>query len=965
MLALLALTCATTAISQPTDSNLLANPGMETADDGLPAFWEARTPTDVDRLMEWVATSPHSGERCLKITNHSETKSRWRAGHDRDIRLKPGSEATLTGWVRHEGGGAGYLRFYFLGVKGGVIAQPSSAQITGDSKWTQVTVSATVPAESAYVMAYCENDGAGTTWFDDLVMTGETHDGDPKPEPPPAIRFGVDEFDASSGLGKRSTYRTRVADIRPGEPGHFEVWWGSTTGRYDVEIEYSEKPEGAVSARLRVDGREAPITAKVATTIDIQHHSRVAFDITVADGGECRLTGVAFTRVGRFSPAGLRDDLKLPTTLNCFPTEFERRPLRSQLGSYIAREFVAPATQARADALDALATPEDWRARQAETRAMLPEILGDFGPKCPLNARVVSRIERDAYTIEQVIIESQPGYHVPCNFYIPKGRPLPAPGVIFTCGHSGEGKGYHLYHECCLGLVLKGYCVLAVDPMGQGERSEYFDDEGKPTVPLTVSQHHQLLRPSWLMGRSLAGHRTWDLHRAVDYLVTREEVDAEKLAVTGNSGGGQMSLLIMAFDERLKVCAAAHPGGSCENVYLTGSSLYDRRILSLIAPRACRFIVGEDSGEGYHETKHDDMMRFYQGLGDLGNRLSFEWVDGVHNMEQPKREAAYEWLNQWFGREAEGKAEPALEPEEVEALWASGTGLTMTGLGSESGQTLLTKLADSASRAGNVDALRRRIGMRGPAPGRPAPHARVVQTMERGGVTIQKLLLNTDAGIELPAVFFKPKNARGAVSHVSDKGKPRSFAENSIVFDLVKQGKAVLSVDVRGVGEADLSPSPWSDPSRGYEPTQWRRDMQGINCAYGDTTLLAMRASDVVRCVDWLAMERGFSEISIIGEGLGGLWCMVAATFDARVSGVECRGTLYSYRSILETPIYHVQGYFWVPGALLDYDIADLPSLIAPCPVTWIDPIDASGNIAPLDAVQATNTTAKIEYSTR
>ncbi len=182
------------------------------------------------------------------------------------------------------------------------------------------------------------------------------------------------------------------------------------------------------------------------------------------------------------------------------------------------------------------------------------------------------------------------------NVYVPKNRPLPQPGVLFTCGHAADGKAAVLYHEACLGLVLKGYVVLALDPTGQGERSEYFEPEtGKPLVPLCVSQHHYLARPSWLVGRSLAGYRTWDATRAVDYLVARPEVNPERIGVVGNSGGGIMALLATAADSRIKVCAAAHPGGSMEETYITGRDLPKADLLGLIAPRPMAWIDPVDA----------------------------------------------------------------------------------------------------------------------------------------------------------------------------------------------------------------------------------------------------------------------------------------------------------------------------------------------------------------------------------
>jgi dienelactone hydrolase len=82
----------------------------------------------------------------------------------------------------------------------------------------------------------------------------------------------------------------------------------------------------------------------------------------------------------------------------------------------------------------------------------------------------------------------------------------------------------------------------------------------------------------------------------VDYLVSKPEVDKNKLASVGQSGGGQMALLITAVDERIKVCAASHPGGSMEGTYLLGQRVANREILSLIPPRPLRITVGDESG---------------------------------------------------------------------------------------------------------------------------------------------------------------------------------------------------------------------------------------------------------------------------------------------------------------------------------------------------------------------------------
>ncbi|MCE5241211.1 hypothetical protein LLH23_22325, partial [bacterium] len=115
---------ASWASAQP---NLAPNPGFEMGEADLPLGWGQRTPSDAARELAWSADAPHSGQRCVTITNRTDTLSRWRSGHGGDLRLKPGTAARLSAWVRtHELQGRAYLLLYSLDAKGEVLAQPSS-----------------------------------------------------------------------------------------------------------------------------------------------------------------------------------------------------------------------------------------------------------------------------------------------------------------------------------------------------------------------------------------------------------------------------------------------------------------------------------------------------------------------------------------------------------------------------------------------------------------------------------------------------------------------------------------------------------------------------------------------------------------------------------------------------------------------------------------------------------------------
>lgn len=752
-------------------------------------------------------------------------------------------------------------------------------------------------------------------------------------------------------------------------PGRAQRYFFGESARYDITFTYVEQTrlEGKSLVKLLINDRQVgevtlgvpaseskrsyAVEEKSLSGVDIQHYSKVTLEITADNIERCRLEKITLTRIGNFE-GKLLELKRPPASLRIFESIQEQSNAREMLCKFVDLN-IKPILEKRKAQLQSLKTPQEWRARQEQTRSRLHEFFGEFPQRTPLNARIVAKLDREKYVIEKLVFESQPRYYCTANFYVPKEREFPLPGVLFTCGHSHNGKALRLYHECCLGLVTKGYVVLALDPMGQGERSEYFDPVTKEnTVYVAVAQHHYVGRPAFLVDWSLSGLRTWDCIRAVDYLVSRPEVDKDKLAAVGNSGGGQMAFLITAVDERIKVCAAAHPGGSMENTYLPCNDhiLIDKEILSLIPPRPCRIIIGDESGEeSGKRIRLDNMHLFYEGLGVKKCLGDMTIVSGPHNMAKSKREPTYEWLNKWFDKEAEGKTEPPLQTEKEKDLWCTESGFTLISLGGETGQTLNAKRAQRIYKPErNIVKLKeqvaRRIGFTNPKC-HSAPHAKSAGTFESESYNAEKFLYKTEEGIEVPSLLFRPKCSKAndcVIIHASDKGKPTKPDNCSIPTTLVRRGYTVFSIDVRGVGETDPSLPVVMTKYDGHVPRQWRRDCLAIQSGAFKRTMLGMRALDVIRAIDFIKShdELKNKRIVLVGEGLGGLWATLAAGYDCRAETIICIGTLPSYKLLIDNQYYNVWGYFWVPGALRDFDIPDLVRLVAPRRQLWLNPVN-------------------------
>jgi len=786
------------------------------------------------------------------------------------------------------------------------------------------------------------------------------------------IVYESDDFEILDGLEIISWHYNskRLFQLKEGCPiGHAKSYFFGESARYDITFTYVEqtKLQGQSLVKVLINNREMgvinlseppsksnrsyAIEEKTLSGIDIQQYSKITLEITSDNAERCRIEKMTLIPVGSFA-GDIIDLKKPPASLRIFESIQEQSDAREMLGRFVDLN-IKPVLEKRKAELAALKTPQQWKARQKKIRSRLHEFFGQFPQKTPLNAKIVGKLDRDKYVIEKLIFESQPKYYCTANFYVPKGRKFPLPGVLFTCGHSDNGKAQRLYHECCLGLVLKGYVVLALDPMGQGERSEYFDPATKEnTVDIGVGQHHYIGRPSFLVDWTLSGLRTWDAIRAVDYLVSRPEVDKDKLAVVGNSGGGQMALLITAVDQRIKVCAAAHPGGSMENTYLpdSGHILADKEILSLIPPRPCRIIVGKESGEeSNHRIKLDDMHLFYEGLGVEKSLGDMAIVAGVHDMAKPKREPTYEWFNRWFDKESEGKTEPPLQTEKEKDLLCTDSGFTLISLGGQTGQPLNAERAKQIYKPEkNITNLKQkvanRIGLTVPK-SCGAPLLQPAGTFESQGFSTEKFLYQSEEGIQVPALLLKPncpKFDKCIIIHTPDKGKPTKPDNNFIPITLVRKGYTVLSIDVRGTGETDPSLPVIMTKYSGHVPRQWVRDVLEIQSGIFNRTMLSMRTMDVIRAIDFISSRDDLKnkQVVIVGEGLGGLWSTLAAAYDPRAEKVVCVGTLPSYKLLVDNQYYNVWDYFWVPGALRDFDIPDLVRLVVPRKQLWVNPVN-------------------------
>lgn len=241
----------------------------------------------------------------------------------------------------------------------------------------------------------------------------------------------------------------------------------------------------------------------------------------------------------------------------------------SQLKDYIyerSRRYFAIGDAQR----DALQSPAALRQRQERIRKTVIANLGGLpASDTPLNARMTGTVEGEGFRIEKVIFESRPRNYVTANLYLPAQHTGRTGAVLFLSGHHDAGKAFPEHQNVCQTLVKAGLVVLAQDPVGQGERSSYYDPATKRTdIAVGPLEHDYAGAQCRFLGDTLARYMLHDAMRGIDYLISRPEVDPAKIGVTGNSGGGTQTSLMMLTEPRI---AAAAPA-----TFITSRDAYQR-----------------------------------------------------------------------------------------------------------------------------------------------------------------------------------------------------------------------------------------------------------------------------------------------------------------------------------------------------------------------------------------------------
>lgn len=498
--------------------------------------------------------------------------------------------------------------------------------------------------------------------------------------------------------------------------------------------------------------------------------------------------------------------------------------------------------EARQKAWDAIRDEAGLRKLQDELRQTLLQMIGGLPTeKTDLHAEITGKIPMDGFTIEKLVFQSLPGIYVTALVYVPHDHASKHPAVLVPAGHATDGK-FH-YQALSQRLAGRGYVVISWDPIGQGERSQFWDSKTqKSRYNLICAEHAVMGNLAYLAGANLARWEIWDGIRAVDYLLTRPDVDAERISITGTSGGGTQTALIAALDPRIKVAVpscyiTSLPMRMANRIFVDPDSDPEQDLfgmmsngmdhpglLLLMYPRpvmVAAAVLDFFPIEGTRRTFRE-MQKLYARFGH-GDRIAMVESYNGHQYSTENQHAALDFLDH-FNRMPARTGLPPVKELDGEALRCTRTGQVL--LDYSDGKPLTDEIREyyEEHKGRTTETFAKEYygdGYSGVKNWRVTEYAGVLpQTGEMtweaagssnvGDTTIDRYLLRHSMRLELPLLYI---HKSGPKSGVGERRAALWFQENGKataedwpeIEKYLNQGFDVISFDFRGLGETRMT----------------------------------------------------------------------------------------------------------------------------------------------------------------
>jgi len=614
-------------------------------------------------------------------------------------------------------------------------------------------------------------------------------------------------------------------------------------------------------------------------------------------------------------------------------------------------------------------TPKQWDERLRGVAGGLRDSLGPFPEEpCDLEPEILGVVERDGYVIERLTFQSRPGVRVTANLYRPESVSGRLPAVLSVHGHWSWARIDPGVQVRCVGLAKLGYVCLCVDAFGAGERA---------IEPGPGTYHGGPIGAGlWTVGRPLIGLQVYDNRRAVDYLISRPEVDPEKLAVTGASGGGNQSLYAGATDDRLKAIVPVCGIGTYE-AYLEAaccvcevnpdglSYATTGDLLAMMAPRALLVISATRDAPQFGVAAASKSVAYarsrFEGL-DAADRLRFLAIESGHDYNQPMREAMYGWLDRWLRDRGDGGpvAEPEVQTEDPALLRchpdAASRPKSIVTIPEFTHREGLARLAELPAPPDHPEAweaesvlMRAEIAERllGGLPSSSPPPPNL---WREPGSDFTTMEIRPEPGIVLSGRLRVPgpgAQAKGTAVLLADRVLDADGVRNR-VDKLTRDGWAVCAVELRATGRLKPETNPVAGAAD-HNEAEW-----GV---WLGRPLLGQWVGDALGWIDAIDrvarssskhLPEAFAGLPLALHSMGpiGVVSILTAAFEPRIDSVTVENSLVSYVAPEPSTWSGLPMGLIAPHVVEAGDVARFAALVAPRRLRVIGGVETDGQPA-------------------
>ncbi len=648
--------------------------------------------------------------------------------------------------------------------------------------------------------------------------------------------------------------------------------------------------------------------------------------------------------LGIFLTASLANSQSLPNQVEPI---LSQRIQAAEVTEYLLREYA----MAHVVPLSIPQSPEQWTTEAKRIRRhLLDDIVFHGWPgewvDAPVKFEDLGILSTgNGYRMRKLRYEIVPGFQSTAILYEPLNIRGKIPAILCVNGHGYTlGKATEEKQKLCINFAKRGMLALNLEWLNCGELNHPEND-------------HNFAGHLDLVGANGVGLFYLAMRRGLDYLYDLPQVDRQRLAVTGKSGGGWQMIVLSSLDERVAVSipvagfaslisGAEHPEQIGDDIEQNATDFRDgqdyTQLTAMRAPRPTLLIYNVEDDCCFRAPLvkpyiYDDIKSFFRLMGAKGALAWHENLDpGTHNYQVDNRQTAYRFLDKYFN--LAGPADEIPVDSEIKSLDELKVGLpkdnlTILGLAKRfAGGIQRQPIPSSGAEKANWVAFERahfKTLVRYKAVA--VKHAWAITNTKHQGVETRSYRLEMNNGLSATGVWLKaiaiPDNAPITIV-LNDRGKQRAADE---VSDRVNRGEQVLALDLLFFGDA----SPEKPVPGAY--TQ-------LLAAIGDRPL-GMEAAQLIAITRWVQSLSHAPRIRVETTGIRSQAVALTACDHEPTLYAELitHGGMTSLGFLLDKPVsYDDAPDLFCLDLYRDLDVDGLVALAEPTKVTQFDPMPSS-----------------------